>query len=88
MESREHCRLQARARECTDADGGVDLSKKHSKLVRQVEGVNKVLRELTPLEGGTEDAEALEGWVRMMNGKVTMITEEMKRLQDKINCEW
>jgi hypothetical protein len=85
--SRERCRL--RVRECTgaDGDGDVDLSKKHDKLVRQVDGVNKVLRELTPLEGGTEDAEALEGWVRMMNGKVTMITEEMKRLQDKINCE-
>lgn len=43
------------------------------------------MKELTPLEGGIGDSEALEGWVRMMNGKVEMITEEMKRLQGKIN---
>lgn len=47
-----------------------------------------MLKELTPLEGGIADSEALEGWVRMMNGKVEMITEEMKRLQGKISREY
>jgi hypothetical protein len=63
------------------------LSKEHDILVAQCEGANKVLRELTPLEGGIKELEALEGWVRMMNGKVEMITGEMKRLQDKITRE-
>jgi hypothetical protein len=50
----------------------------------QKHNADKVLKELTPLEGGIGDHEALEGWVRMMKGKVEMITEEMKRLQGKI----
>jgi hypothetical protein len=56
-------------------------------LLAQIDKANKVLKDLTPLEGGIQDVEALEGWVRMMKGKVDMITEEMKRLQDRITRE-
>lgn len=49
-----------------------------------METANKVIKDLAPLETGVQDAEALEGWVRMKNGKVDMITEELKRMQDKL----
>ncbi|EJT49636.1 vesicle-mediated transport-related protein [Trichosporon asahii var. asahii CBS 2479] len=45
---------------------------------------NKVLKELTPVDGGIADSDALEGWVRMVTGKVDMITTELTRLQDKM----
>lgn len=60
------------------------MSLKYTALAAQVENANKVIKELTPLEAGVQDAEALEGWVRMQNGKVDMITEELKRMQDKL----
>lgn len=65
----------------------IDLSNRFTTLLTQKHNADKVLRDLTPLEGGIGDSEALEGWVRMMNGKVEMITEEMKRLQSKIARE-
>lgn len=46
-----------------------------------------MFKELTPLEGGVADADALEGWVRMVTGKVGMMNDELKRLQDKLRCE-
>jgi hypothetical protein len=55
--------------------------------VAQVETANKIIKELTPLEGGVQDSEALEGWVRMQNGKVDMGSEELKRLQSKLARE-
>ncbi|ORX37324.1 hypothetical protein BD324DRAFT_625699 [Kockovaella imperatae] len=61
-----------------------DLSSQYSTLHAQMTAADKVLKDLTPLEGGVADHEALEGWVRMMNAKVVMITEEMKRLQGQI----
>ncbi|KAK1925787.1 hypothetical protein DB88DRAFT_485114 [Papiliotrema laurentii] len=64
-----------------------DLSNRFTTLLTQKHNADKVLKELTPLEGGIADSEALEGWVRMMNGKVEMITEEMKRLQGKISLQ-
>ena len=60
------------------------MSLKYTALVGQVDNVNKVIKELTPLEGGVQDLEALEGWIRMQNGKVDMVTEELKRLQSKL----
>jgi hypothetical protein len=60
------------------------MSLKYTELVGQVENADKVIKELTPLEGGVQDSEALEGWVRMQNGKVDMVTEELKRLQSKL----
>jgi hypothetical protein len=63
------------------------MTLKYSELVAQVENANKVIRELTPLEGGVKDSEALEGWIRMQNGKVDMVTEELKRLQSKLTRE-
>lgn len=63
------------------------MSIKYTALVAQMETANKVIKELTPLETGVQDAEALAGWVRMKNGKVDMITEELKRMQDKLTCE-
>ncbi|OCF30429.1 hypothetical protein I316_07916 [Kwoniella heveanensis BCC8398] len=64
-----------------------DLSQRFTTLLTQTHNANRVLKELTPLEGGVADHEALEGWVRMMNGKVEMITAEMKRLQDKLTLQ-
>ncbi|WVQ96616.1 hypothetical protein IAU59_003721 [Kwoniella sp. CBS 9459] len=64
-----------------------DLSQRFTTLLTQTHNANRVLRDLTPLEGGVADHEALEGWVRMMNGKVDMITAEMKRLQDKLTLQ-
>ncbi|WWD18580.1 hypothetical protein CI109_103033 [Kwoniella shandongensis] len=64
-----------------------DLSQRFTTLLTQTHNANKVLKELTPLEGGVADHEALEGWVMMMNGKVDMITEEMKRLQNKLTLQ-
>ncbi|WVQ83011.1 hypothetical protein IAT38_005149 [Cryptococcus sp. DSM 104549] len=64
-----------------------DLSKRFTALLTSTHNANKVLKDLTPLEGGVADHEALEGWVRMMNGKVEMITAEMKRLQDKVTLQ-
>lgn len=60
------------------------MSLKYTALVTQVENANKVIKDLTPLEGGVQDAGALEDWVRMQNGKVDMVTEELKRLQSKL----
>ncbi|WVF69119.1 hypothetical protein IAT40_003893 [Kwoniella sp. CBS 6097] len=64
-----------------------DLSQRFTTLLTQTHNANKVLKDLTPLEGGVADHEALEGWVRMMTGKVEMITAEMKRLQDKLTLQ-
>lgn len=63
------------------------MSLKYTALATRIDNANKVIKELTPLEGGVEDSEALEGWVRMQNGKVEMITEELKRMQDKLTRE-
>lgn len=63
------------------------MSQRFSTLALQRDSANRILTEFTPLEGGIADHEALEGWVRMMRGKVDMLTEEMRRLQDKISCE-
>ncbi|WWC88507.1 uncharacterized protein L201_003418 [Kwoniella dendrophila CBS 6074] len=64
-----------------------DLSQRFTTLLTQSHKANKVLKDLTPLEGGIADHEALEGWVRMVTGKVEMITAEMKRLQDKLTLQ-
>ncbi|WVR06450.1 hypothetical protein IAU60_003481 [Kwoniella sp. DSM 27419] len=64
-----------------------DLSKRFTTLLTQSHNANKVLKDLTPLEGGIADHEAMEGWIRMMNGKVEMLTAEMKRLQDKLTLQ-
>jgi hypothetical protein len=60
------------------------MSLQYTELVAQVDKANKIVKELTPLEGGVQDSEALEGWIRMQNGKVDMGTEELKRLQSKL----
>lgn len=57
------------------------------QLQTQILAADEVLRSLTPLEGGIADAQALEGWVRMMVGKVEVMGEEMKRLQGKLARE-
>ena len=73
--------------EC-DVDGDwVDLSTRFTTLLTQKHNANRVIKELTPLEEGIQDHEALDDWIRMMKGKVDMITDEMKRLQDKIACK-
>ncbi|OCF72806.1 hypothetical protein I204_06035 [Kwoniella mangroviensis CBS 8886] len=64
-----------------------DLSQRFTTLLTQTHKANQVLKELTPLEGGIADHEALEGWVRMVTGKLDMITAEMKRLQDKLTLQ-
>ncbi|KIR36120.1 hypothetical protein I352_01064 [Cryptococcus deuterogattii MMRL2647] len=61
-----------------------DLSNRFTNLLTQTHQANKIFRELTRLESGISDAEALEGWVRMMVGKVEMMGKEMKRLQDNL----
>ncbi|KAK4687060.1 hypothetical protein P7C73_g3070, partial [Tremellales sp. Uapishka_1] len=64
-----------------------DLSQRFTTLLSQTHGANKVLKELTPLEGGIQDFEALDGWVRMVNVKVEMSMDELRRLQDKIRLQ-
>nr|XP_019012880.1 uncharacterized protein I206_02376 [Kwoniella pini CBS 10737]OCF51661.1 hypothetical protein I206_02376 [Kwoniella pini CBS 10737] len=64
-----------------------DLSNRFTTLLTQSHKANQVLKDLTPLEGGIGDHEALEGWIRMVTGKVDMITAEMKRLQDKLTLQ-
>lgn len=65
-----------------------DLSNRFTNLLTQTHQANKIFRELTRLENGISDAEALEGWVRMMVGKVEMMGKEMKRLQDSLTREF
>lgn len=65
-----------------------DLSNRFTNLLTQTHQANKIFRELTRLESGISDAEALEGWVRMMVGKVEMMGKEMKRLQDNLTREF
>ena len=57
-------------------------------MTGQKDAVDRLLGELTPLEGGIQDVEALEGWIRMVTGKVDIITEELKRLQEKTRREY
>lgn len=64
-----------------------DLSERYTVLLSQSHAANSVLKELTPLEGGIGDADALEGWVRMVTGKVDMMTIELRRLQEKQTCK-
>lgn len=64
-----------------------DLSERYTVLLSQSHAANKVLKDLTPLEGGIGDADALEGWVRMVTGKVDMMTTELRRLQEKMTRE-
>lgn len=63
-----------------------DLSERFTTLLSQNHAANKVLLELTPLES-IADADALDGWVRMVTGKVTMMTDEMTRLHSKLTSE-
>jgi hypothetical protein len=58
-----------------------------SQLQSQILAADKVLRELTPLEGGLSDPQALEDWVKNVTGKVGIMADEMKRLQAKLDCE-
>lgn len=51
---------------------------------KKLDAINKIIRELTPLEGGVDDPDAIEGWVRMMKGKVEMTNEELVRLRSQI----
>lgn len=64
-----------------------DLSNRFTTLLIQAHQANKIFKELTPLESCISDVEALEGWIRMMVGKVEMMGTEMKRLQDNLTCE-
>ncbi|WVQ73121.1 hypothetical protein IAR50_002685 [Cryptococcus sp. DSM 104548] len=64
-----------------------DLSQRFTTLLTQSHKANQILKDLTPLEGGLGDSEALEGWVRMMNGKVEMMGEEMSRLAGKMELQ-
>ncbi|ODN81811.1 hypothetical protein L202_02175 [Cryptococcus amylolentus CBS 6039] len=64
-----------------------DLSQRFTTLLTQSHKANQILKDLTPLEGGLGDPEALEGWVRMMNGKVGMMGEEMSRLASKMELQ-
>ncbi|RXK37709.1 hypothetical protein M231_05042 [Tremella mesenterica] len=64
-----------------------ELSSQHTMATEQIEAANKIIKELTPLEGGIKDIEALEGWIRMMTAKVEMITAEMQRLQAQIKLQ-
>ncbi|OXG18747.1 hypothetical protein C366_02856 [Cryptococcus neoformans Tu401-1] len=64
-----------------------DLSNRFTNLLTQTHQANKIFKELTRLESGINDAEALEGWVRMMVGKVEMMGTEMKRLQDNLTLQ-
>lgn len=65
-----------------------DLSNRFTNLLTQTHQANKIFREFTRLESGISDAEALEGWVGMMVGKVEMMGKEMKRLQDNLTREF
>lgn len=76
------------SRDALLTDHHIDLSQRFTTLLKQTHDADRILKEFTPLEGGIQDHEALEGWVRMMKAKVEMITEEMKRLQDKIRCQF
>jgi hypothetical protein len=40
------------------------------------------------LNAGIDDPEALEGWVKMVVGKIKVGDEEMKRLAGKLACEF
>lgn len=64
----------------------IDLSQRFTGLLTQKHNADQILRDLTPLEGGIQDHEAFEGWVRMVTSKVEMITTEMTRLQSQITC--
>jgi hypothetical protein len=68
----------------SSAENVLDASDRYLTLLQQQTRVDKLLKELTPLEGGIADPEALEGWVRTVNGKVEMTTEELRRLQGRI----
>lgn len=54
-------------------------------LKAKIERANAILRNASPLlVDGISDGDALEGWVKMVSGKVAMGDNEMKRLSDKL----
>ena len=63
-------------------DSAPALSDGQAKLA----AINKIIRDLTPLEGGVDDPDAIEGWVRMMKGKVEMTNQELIRLRGQMAC--
>lgn len=59
-----------------------------SELASKVERVNKLLCEASPLlRAGIDDADALDGWLTMVNGKLQVSAEEIRRLSDKISLQ-
>ncbi len=66
-----------------------ELTSEFSSLAERVAKVNAILAKASPmLQGGIEDADALSGWLQMVNGKMEMGADEMKRLTSKLECEW
>ncbi|WVN85145.1 uncharacterized protein L203_100288 [Cryptococcus depauperatus CBS 7841] len=61
-----------------------DLSQRFTNLLATTHSANQIFMTLTPLESGIKDPVALEGWIRMVVGKVEMMGGEIKRLQDQM----
>jgi hypothetical protein len=59
-----------------------------SEAERKLHAINQVLRELTPLESGVDDPDAVDGWVRMMKAKVEMANQELVRLRGQMSCAY
>jgi hypothetical protein len=65
-----------------------ELEQKYQSLLERTSKADQILKESSPiLTEGINDADALEGWVRMITGKAEMATMEIKRLNDKLARE-
>lgn len=65
-----------------------DPSETPSAAPDKIARVNELLRNASPLlRAGIDDTDALDGWLRMVNGKLQVSDEEVRRLSDKISLQ-
>jgi hypothetical protein len=62
-----------------------ELEEKYKALSQKANKADVILKSTSPLlNEGIADADALEGWVKMISGKAEMGPTEIKRLNDKL----
>ena len=63
-----------------------ELEQKYKALAEKAGKADAVLKATSPiLNEGIADSDALEGWIKMINGKAEMGPTEIKRLTDKLS---
>lgn len=77
--------LQAEESSLQVVDGTPEGLSPHNPLQALVDRINIILKQTSPsLQDGINKPDALEGWIRTMNGKVETTAADLKRMSEKL----